>query len=314
MDVYSEKKFIFKIIPCPLCGQDKFRVLGEKEGGFFSRSDSTAVPARIVSCLSCSLIYVNPMPFPGRLDSSDIYNEEYTEMLSKSIPFDQLSERDIDVFEGRLRLERMESIIGHRGRLLDIGCGPGNLLVQSIRSGWDATGLEVNRESAHFAREVNKVPVVTGMLEDFEHSWKESFDAVYFNQVLEHTQEPLKFLKTVRRILKPRGVVFCGVPNESCFMNHVGHYYFKFRLSPFTPFLSPTFSPYHMIGFSTKSIRQAFEMTGFEVIEIRNINYTSIGEVFGGKKEFLKRIRIFLGLLARMAGHGYGLDVYGVPK
>lgn len=235
-------------------------------------------------------------------------------MLSKSIPFDQLTEKDVDFFEGRLRLERLEKILGFKGRILDIGCGPGNLVAQAVRRGWDAVGLEVNLESARFARDVNKVNVVVGRIEDYCEKWCQSFDAVYFNQVLEHTPDPLVFLKIVRRILKNRGVIFCGVPNENSLMNQAAYYYFKFRSSQFVPFLSPTFSPYHIIGFSHTTIQQTLEKTSFDVIDIQHINYTTIGSVFLNKEGFFVRARNLLGLMAKMLGQGFGLDVYGIPR
>jgi SAM-dependent methyltransferase len=40
----------------------------------------------------------------------------------------------------------------------------------------------------------------------------ERFDAVIFNQVMEHLPEPLVVLKELRRILKPQGVIMCTAP------------------------------------------------------------------------------------------------------
>jgi SAM-dependent methyltransferase len=40
----------------------------------------------------------------------------------------------------------------------------------------------------------------------------ERFDAIIFNQVMEHLPEPLAVLKELRRVLKPQGVVMCTAP------------------------------------------------------------------------------------------------------
>lgn len=141
------------------------------------------------------------MPFPEQGYSVDLYNEDYTGMLSNFIPFKELGNDFVDIFEGHRRLERLEKIFGKKGTLLDIGCGPGNLACVARERGWHAMGLEINEGSACFARKINKVEVVVGKIQDYTALWIGRFDVVHFNQVLEHTYDPSSFLKAVRQVI-----------------------------------------------------------------------------------------------------------------
>lgn len=299
-------KFRFENIACPLCSTEEFIVLGVKGGGYYS---SSASRAQIVRCRNCSLIYANPMPFP--VDSNFLYNEEYTKMLSDFIPYTKLNLDSIDIKEGHSRLTALEDIIKRKGRILDIGCGPGNFLCVAKERGWDVSGLEINDNSARFAREVNGLDIVVGKIEDYTDEWSRSFDAVHFNQILEHTYNPMSFLKAIKAILKEDGAFFCGVPNENNIMNNIGQLYFKAVRSEFTPMLSPTFSPYHVLGFSPKTINKIFQKSGFTVLEIRPVNYSVIDIESFKNKQILKGVKSIIGVISRVFRHGQGLDVYG---
>jgi 2-polyprenyl-3-methyl-5-hydroxy-6-metoxy-1,4-benzoquinol methylase len=308
------ERFRFETIACPLCKARGFKVLGKKRGHYYM-SDSPYENSQIVRCLECGFIYANPMPVPVKDNLNDLYNEDYTQMLwQKNTPYKEVPQDFVDIFEGNRRLGSLESILGRKGRLLDIGCGAGNLLCLAQQKGWEVLGLEINDDSARFAREVNKVEVITGNIWDFKDQWAGQFDAVHFNQVLEHSYDPIEFLTSVKTVMKNDGAVFCGVPNEDNVMNMIADVYIKMIRSDFTQRLSPTFPPYHVLGFSPKTVSSVFRQTGFSVIKIEHVNYCR-GIDFQALKngEILKGIKPFIGMIARLLGHGYGLDVYAVP-
>lgn len=306
------KRFRFETVPCPLCGSRDFKALGTKVGGYYER-DGGHEAAQVTRCRDCGLICANPMPFPERQNLVDFYNQDYTGLLSEFIPYEDRKSDFVDILEGHRRLERLEAILGRRGSLLDIGCGPGNLLRVAQERGWEAVGLEINDDSARFAREVNGVDVVTGPIQDYADQWPRHFDATHFNQVLEHTYEPIGFLRAVRKVMRSNGCFFCGVPNEDSLMNNVAQVYFKIRLSKFTPMLAPTFPPYHVLGFSPKTIRLMLQKGGFKVICIERVNYSSIDFSAFKNGQVLKGLESVVGVIAGWLGEGHGLDVYGVP-
>lgn len=312
MLVKADKRFRLETILCPLCASPYFKILGRKKGDYYGQR-SWHETAQIVRCRNCSLIYASPMPFPERDDLIDLYNEGYTEMLSNFIPYKERGMDFVDIFEGHRRLERIEAMLRKKGTLLDIGCGPGNLLCVARDRGWHAIGLEINEDSARFAREINGVEVITGRIQDCMERWAGYFDAVHFNQVLEHTYDPIGFLKAIRSIIRPNGAFFCGVPNEDNVMNNIAQLYFKLQMSEFTPMLSPTTPPYHVLGFSPKTIHLVFEKTVFKVLHIEHVNYRSIDIRAFKSGHILKGLESIIGRISRFLGYGYGLDVYGIP-
>ena len=308
----TDKIFRFAAVKCPLCASDDFKVLGRKAGGYYMPKDSHEA-AQIVRCLNCSLIYANPMPLPENDNLVDLYNEDYTKMLSEFVPYRDRGNDFVDIFEGRRRLARLEAILGREGSLLDIGCGPGNLLCVARERGWKAVGLEINDRSARFARDINGVDVVTGQIQDYPAAWAGRFDAVHVNQVVEHTYDPVGFLKAVREVMRSDGALFCGVPNEDSLVKNIAQLYFKIRMLEFTPMLAPTFAPYHVLGFSSKTIRLALGKTRFRILRVEHVNYSSINLESFKEGEVLRGLESIVSVFARLLGHGHGLDVYAVP-
>ena len=105
--------------------------------------------------------------------------------------------------------------LGARGRMLDLGTGPGHipLLVCARIPGASVVGIDLSRHMlAHaerhrlaspFAARVEfRVADAKGL--DFEDA---SFDTVFSNTILHHIPDPRPFLAEARRVLKPGGVL-----------------------------------------------------------------------------------------------------------
>jgi 2-polyprenyl-3-methyl-5-hydroxy-6-metoxy-1,4-benzoquinol methylase len=310
-------RFAFTAVCCPLCGGERYRGLGVKSGSFYGKHRS-AEPARVVRCRDCSLIYANPMPLPRDAGASALYDESYTQMLySERTPdgaplrYADLPRSDIDIVEGHRRLAQLERMLGGPSLLLDVGCGGGTLLCVARERGWRAIGLEINEASARVARALNGVEVETGSIAERCSGWRGRFAAVHFNQVLEHVSDPLTFLRAIRSVLRDGGAFFCGVPNEDSAMNRLAQWYLKARGSEFTQMLSPTFPPYHVLGFSPRTVRAALERTGFRVARIEPVNYGGIDWTALREGKLLKAANSAVAALGRPFGFGHGLDVYG---
>jgi len=115
-------------------------------------------------------------------------------------------------------LGRVKSRRGSHLKVLDAGCGDGywlNWLRQF--EGLDLTGVDYNPLRIERARQV--VPEATLMVGDIQKlSSKGPFDVIFLNQVLEHVENDLELLKTVRTLLHEDGVFVLGVPNEGSYL------------------------------------------------------------------------------------------------
>jgi SAM-dependent methyltransferase len=102
-----------------------------------------------------------------------------------------------------------------QGHHLDIGAGTGAFVQYMHKKGWKTTGIEPDakaRARAKTHHETNLLPA-----EAFDHFLRESFDAVTMWHVLEHVHDLYPYLEQIRKILKPRGLVFIAVPNYTSY-------------------------------------------------------------------------------------------------
>ena len=111
-------------------------------------------------------------------------------------------------------VERLAEL-GARGRMLDIGCGPGHmaLMVCARVPGARVVGVDLARTMLGYAcrhrdasehgprvalarTDAKRLPFADG-----------AFDAVFSNTILHHIPDPLPFLREARRVLRPGGAL-----------------------------------------------------------------------------------------------------------
>src|SRR5260370_15776002 len=86
--------------------------------------------------------------------------------------------------------------------LLDIGCGTGNFLAAARDAGYAVSGIELDRNAAHFAKDrvcLQRVFPLT-ISEFAEQHADEKFDVGTFFDVLEHQAAPVEFLHKLRSV------------------------------------------------------------------------------------------------------------------
>lgn len=103
---------------------------------------------------------------------------------------------------------------GRRCRILDVGCGGGELLAELKAAGHDVVGLEQDPAARKVAAE-RGLTVYDGVAEQYPPEIEpESFDIVLMIHVLEHTVDPVAAVKSVSSVLKPGGIFVVETPNH----------------------------------------------------------------------------------------------------
>jgi hypothetical protein len=73
---------------------------------------------------------------------------------------------------------------------------------------------------------------------------------------------PTRLIGEISRILRPGGAVFIDVPNEDGLYFKVGNLYNRLRGRDLVVNADPTFSPYHVFGFSSVFEKHYYRNTG----------------------------------------------------
>jgi SAM-dependent methyltransferase len=102
------------------------------------------------------------------------------------------------------------------GRVLDIGCGYGYFRVALEAAGYEHEGLEVSAFARAVARAQYGFETAPGVLDDHWESWRGRFDGIVLFDLIEHLEDPGRFMAQVFACLRPGGVVGIKTPNLLC--------------------------------------------------------------------------------------------------
>jgi len=212
---------------------------------------------RLVRCKKCGLVYVNPKPISTEREriNKEIYDsEEYRTRYFQ----------DRKVFEKwfKKKLRNIERYC-KKGKILDVGTSYGFFLDVARKRGWETYGIEKNIPAAHYAREKLGLNIFEGTVREAEFP-KNFFDVITLWDVLEHTSDPIIFLRTLKTILKKNGLICIQSPNiESLIAN-----YKKEKWDWLTP-------SDHLYHFSPDNLAAMLKKAGYEVISITTWEPTS---------------------------------------
>lgn len=249
-------------VKCPLCNQDKTKLI-TKEGEF-----------SIVECLVCGFVYVNPQPDEDYLKN---HYQSYLPATEKEIvAWDKMMTQ---IFARSLKV--ITQVLPGRGRLLDIGSAHGFFLRDAIKSGFETCGLDLCQQAVDYS---NAQGWQADCVSLFDKKFPDnSFDVVTMFYVLEHLPDPAKYLKGVKRILKPGGVLLLRVPHTTPLVKFLKLFGIANKLYD---------APSHLNDFSPSTIKQMLENCGLSNA------LTFIGGTTYPAKALPKAVSVFSGILA----------------
>ena len=218
---------------CYLCGQPGTHLYKHLVDRLYSVPGSWNI--RRCSDSRCGLLWLDPVP----LDCSEFYDTYYTHQDAAKHSAEETT------FSARLRwFVRFGAFRGSKtqtagkravraclgaltgfvfpplldqaltaktGRLLDVGCGDGDLVLAAQERGWQAEGVDSDSMAANFARR-RGANVQAGSVAGQRYEGG-TFDSIVMSHVIEHVSDPIDTLRECYRILKPGGRLVLATPD-----------------------------------------------------------------------------------------------------
>jgi 2-polyprenyl-3-methyl-5-hydroxy-6-metoxy-1,4-benzoquinol methylase len=174
-----------------------------------------------------------------------------------------LTKDDVGYFQNT-RSEMLKYIPADALKILEVGCGEGNFCRQLKRDDREIWGVEINENAAEKAGLICD-QVFSGDIDILSEKLPSAyFDCIIFNDVLEHLYTPWKTLGNIKKLLSPKGVVVCSIPNFRYVANIITEIILKkdFQYKPAGGILDDT----HIRFFTSKSIIRMFHEQGYDII------------------------------------------------
>jgi len=207
-----EMKWEFAELPrCIFCGGASLTTIHD--------TARRGIPLKFKRCDSCGYIFQNPRFTPEAAEryfaSSTFINDASTsnEALTEQMGyFDYFEWDDCYARTAEWRLDRIEKVAGHSGRLLEIGSSTGAFLDKARRRGFDVQGLDISTTFAEHASKTHNLHIDVGAIETMKLP-HEHFDVICCFGGISCWQDLKKGLANVAQALKPGGVFVINHPD-----------------------------------------------------------------------------------------------------
>jgi len=229
---------------CPVCGEAALRTV--------ETVPDTYIPLLVLQqCAGCGVICLNPRLTAAAMAAVENASTVYS-----------LGAEEVEQLVAR-ELVRRAAYLGSfarapqdttRRRWLDIGCNRGLLLEAARRQGWQPVGVEIACEPAQYALDRFGLTVYPSLDEVPDEP---PFGMITAWHVLEHTGDPVSFLRAAARKLAVGGALALQVPA----------YDFRAEFAARGQ-LSSLICSVHNFYFTLGSLREVLARTGLHILRI----------------------------------------------
>jgi len=216
----KDKTFVVKewdTVTCPFCKSSKY-VEFEK----FGRDNLYTY----VKCKGCNLIYLNPRPLYDEEFINIAYEEYDTESYFYTSKGELNAAEQKIYLDHKLILEQMESCLGRKGTLLEIGCMTGLFLKAAKDSGWKVTGVDISKKMIEHIKNNLGIEAYAAQYETL--AFRKKFDVIYCSHVIEHIPNPNEWFTKFKKDLAVDGLICVNIPNQYSFDRIIKRFIHKY--------------------------------------------------------------------------------------
>ena len=204
------------------------------------------------------LLKTHPQP---TLDRLGMYYE-FDDYISHTDGKRTLFEKMYHFIKRRAIKNKLRLIEQHqpvKGKILDIGAGTGDFLLEAKNKNWETVGVEPNEKAKSIA--IKKGVLFADTIEKLESN---SFDVITLWHVLEHVPDVVHQVAELKRLLKPSGTLIIAVPN---FKSFDANYY--------KTFWAAYDVPRHLWHFSKTAIEKLFDKQNMNLVAVKPMWFDS---------------------------------------
>ncbi len=163
---------------------------------------------KILKCDKCKIAFTYPAPVLPEYELLDFHSCHTLEKFVANNNIESLHPQWQALINKQVEI--LSTYLNKGSNLLEIGCGEGILLNELKKSGFNVLGIDPSMGAVKRAIQKN-INVREGYFD--ENSFDEKFDAIILSHVLEHIEDPEKFILTVKKNIKPEGYLFLTQTN-----------------------------------------------------------------------------------------------------
>ena len=293
---------------CPVCACTSHGVIGAVN----DKNPPVHVPegSSIVKCKACKLIYVNPMPYWDSSDYAKLYDETYFDYYNSNEQAKWFEIRKSVIPNNRFK--RIEPHVKSKTKtLLEIGAGEYAFMCCHLLSkGWTCTAQEPSHLYASKLQKIEGLNIETKDIRELEGE----YTLIYADSVLEHVPDPVNYVRKLASLLTPGGVLYTVSPNEYSLYNFLMNINSK-RKGNTPHYIAPYTEPYHLVGFTKKSLQICARESGLTLYQYKIIeDYKAFNAINTKKSPFTKYPLAVLYALAQMFGMGTNGEAMFIKK
>jgi 2-polyprenyl-3-methyl-5-hydroxy-6-metoxy-1,4-benzoquinol methylase len=229
-----------RISKCIACDSSNFK--------YYAENTTLKVPIHI--CQECQLHVAGESQ--EQLDNivKEFYKQDFWDIERDR----ELNDEHDDQYSiGRKKLfssqiKYIQKHISKNSKILEIGSGHGEALIQFEKLNYNVTGIEPDSQNVENLKKIlKKSKIIQSNIEEFDMDQK--FDVIWMSHVFEHLSNPISFLNKIKSKMEKNGILFIEVPNVT-------------KKKDYRTF---TFAP-HAYNYSGLALQNILEKTGYEII------------------------------------------------
>lgn len=223
---------------------------------------------RIFECPSCGLQFTYPVK---AMEYDEAYGKTYDDLLSYgelayesylNIEKDEAKERKKWKQVPRFKVLLPILKIIPKGKLLDVGCATGMFMLIAREIGFEVYGMEASKTAVELGRKTFGLKIVNALsFEELADEFRGPYKVITAFEVIEHVEEPLKFLKGIYDLLEEGGFAIISCPPYFKFENTaLGYRKYKWW--------GNDYPPHHLNRFKPWTLFYGSKLAGFKEVVI----------------------------------------------